>query len=533
MMTARFLSPLPGGVVSGEIDIGDISRADWRAIGNHWAEQASQRALIHADKPSIELVQACQVLALYWFATAQTTRTNMHTAIAYRACRLLHLSQKCENGSVTNWSGDQDRGMRCFWACWLTKCASQENTRFQFDCWADVTGCPLPADNVDESPRTPMQYIGKHGVIENLEPIQQNSGIGFNAALVIMQGIWWEVQDFVQTGHETCDRPTEWGSKYCSLSKRLEELPDKIAELTQYERGRESSKANSADQARSFCLGYFYHLCVVYLHSSIVPALSYSRTPLAISRVMIRLAAEQAWEHSVSMTTMADQFIARRATISKLWPVVGYGAYVCAVIQLRRFLALRVLTHQHLQEMKVHLLISGELSKYWMTLQPLHEDLKQQFSQAHALISSRGNCAQEKDEQSSRLMDQPNSGPSPELSSYHRVYVANRDARGVDRQLEEQNSNTSVRVMEAHDTPPATNVRQAPDFTSFTHIPGLTSAGERHQTVWESTMQGTSGDLAPQSDWTSREDGFWWNQDPSSLNDLFSGGFFLHDDIGF
>jgi hypothetical protein len=69
---------MAGGIISGEIDIGDVSRADWRAIGSRWSEQASQQALMNADKPCLELIQACQILALYWFAKAETTRTNMH-----------------------------------------------------------------------------------------------------------------------------------------------------------------------------------------------------------------------------------------------------------------------------------------------------------------------------------------------------------------------------------------------------------------------------------------------------------------------
>lgn len=79
MVTSSFLPPLEGGIISGEIDIGDISRADWRAIGNNWSEQASRQALMNADKPCLELIQACQILALYWFAKAETVRTDMHT----------------------------------------------------------------------------------------------------------------------------------------------------------------------------------------------------------------------------------------------------------------------------------------------------------------------------------------------------------------------------------------------------------------------------------------------------------------------
>ncbi|KAJ5214602.1 hypothetical protein N7449_001771 [Penicillium cf. viridicatum] len=311
-----------------------------------------------------------------------------------------------------------------------------------------------------------------------------------------------------------------------------------MAESTQYDRGKESSRSGSADQARAFSLTYQYHLCAVYLHSCMVPVLSCSGQTPFISRAMIRLAAEQAWEHSVSMSTMAKHFIARKAAISKSWAIVGYGAYVCAAIQLRRFLALGVLTHQRLQETKVNLQLTGELSKYWMTLQPLHEDMKRQFSQAQALISSqRVNYTQEKAGQRGKLtplIDQPDSGLSPELSSHLRTYVVNNDDfQEQDEQQARQNSNAPVLVTEAHDVSPAPNIARASDHTPLPNSLGLTGTSEPHQMFWEPSMEGPRGELGPQSSWILREDNIWWNQDPSSLGDVFGSGFFLHDDTEF
>ncbi|KAF4211435.1 hypothetical protein CNMCM5878_002601 [Aspergillus fumigatiaffinis] len=531
-----FLPSVAGGFISGEIDIGDISRADWRAIGSRWSEQASQQALMNADKPCLELIQACQILALYWFAKAETIRTNMHTAIAYRASRLLHLHQIFGKGSVTDWSADRDRGMRCFWACWLTKCASQANARFQVDCWADVIGCPLPDDGADGSPTVPRHCLDKHGLIQDIRPTQQNPDIGFHSALIIIQGHWWEVQRFAQTVYVNYGSPTERVSEYCSLSKRLEELSDKMAEFTQYEPGHEPSKSSTADQARTFSIIYLYHLCVVYLHSCMVPVLSCRRHPPTISRAMIRLAAEQAWKHSVCMTTIAEQFIARKASVSKSWPIVGYGAYVCAAIQLRRFLALGVLSYQRLQETKVHLHLTGELSKYWMTLRPLHQDMERQFSQAQSLISSRVNDAQEVDQhrhELTRLIYQPDSCSSPELSSHLRMYVANEDIQGQNEQPEQQNFNAPVTVTDARGTSLASNVPLASDHTPLAQTLEPTIASETQQANWELAMDGPRGNVSSQSNWTLREDCIWWNQDPSSLGDVFGSGFFLHNDMVF
>lgn len=121
-MHLRFLAHVPGGLTQGEIGVAEITRADWSVIGGRWAEQASQGALMHADKPCIEHVQACQTLALFWFARSETIRTNMHTGslpvvtiamLSYHAdtyCRcspqalLIELADCCNSVESTNTS---------------------------------------------------------------------------------------------------------------------------------------------------------------------------------------------------------------------------------------------------------------------------------------------------------------------------------------------------------------------------------------------------------------------------------------------
>ena len=47
-------------------------------MGRDWAESGSQLVLMHADKPSVANIQACEVLSLYWFAVGQVDRNAMH-----------------------------------------------------------------------------------------------------------------------------------------------------------------------------------------------------------------------------------------------------------------------------------------------------------------------------------------------------------------------------------------------------------------------------------------------------------------------
>lgn len=253
-----------------------------------------------------------------------------------------------------------------------------------------MEGCLLPKEGTNGSLNVPKHCVGKDGLLQDLCSTREICSVGFKTALIIIHGLWcvylhpsmgshspshrchrWKVQQFARIVHTDCGTPSEAASEYCFLSKRLEEFPDTMAEYIDYKCYRDPSRSDSADQACTFSLAYLYHLCVVYLQSCMVPVLSCSQKTPFVSRDMIRHAAEQAWEHSVFMWSMAEHFIARKKAISKSWAIVGYGAYVCAAIQIRRCLALGVLTHQRLQELKVHLRLTGELSKYWMTLRPL------------------------------------------------------------------------------------------------------------------------------------------------------------------
>lgn len=103
----------------------------------------------------------------------------------------------------------------------------------------------------------PHGALGKDGIIQDIGLTQQNSRIDFNTVLIITQRLWcvdlsrlsknysdsqhsWEVQQFVQRVHVNSGGPAEFASDYCSLSKRLEELPQGIAEIMHYEHGNVS-----------------------------------------------------------------------------------------------------------------------------------------------------------------------------------------------------------------------------------------------------------------------------------------------------
>jgi hypothetical protein len=113
------------------------------------------------------------------------------------------------------------------------------------------------------------------------------------------------------------------------------------------------------------------------------------------------------------------------------------------------------------------------------------------------------------------------------------MYVANEDIQGQNEQPEQQNFNAPVTVTDARGTSLASNVPLASDHTPLAQTLEPTIASETQQANWELAMDGPRGNVSSQSNWTLREDCIWWNQDPSSLGDVFGSGFFLHNDMVF
>lgn len=83
-------------------------------------------------------------------------------------------------------TAEEKLGSKCFWACWLTKCASLENSRFYIDCWASVEGRQLPADD-DDTTKGPPYCLDKTGTLVSSG---ENVELSFNSVLIVVQGLW-------------------------------------------------------------------------------------------------------------------------------------------------------------------------------------------------------------------------------------------------------------------------------------------------------------------------------------------------------
>ncbi|XEU94900.1 hypothetical protein FSHL1_000184 [Fusarium sambucinum] len=432
------------------------------------------------------------------------------TAIAHRASRLLHFDQVYLGDSM-NETPDRVSMTRCFWACWLTKCASMENSRFEGDCWASVEGLPLPADE-DDYLATVSYCLDKNGSLRALSgPGKQ---LGFNSVLVMVQGLWWESQQFVRSIHAKKGSPAQWAATYYSLDQRLQSLPYQLGEYRKHVLFQPINETPSRERSRTFSLRYMYELCLLYLYSSVVPVLSCRWQEPVFSRSMLQLAAEQAWEHSKTMTTMTEQYISSKAPISKLWSIVGYGAYVCVSVQLRRYHALGSLSHLELQGPLTNFRLTSELCKYWSHLRPMSENLERQFAESRTLVGLR---EAEKDvgqrqHNADSLTEQRDPGDSPALSSHIRSYVVSNDKR-------------------SNEVGDGSHISRSSTVTNQSE--GIVPGEQRDESA---AMAGqTNGHVITEdpSD-TDCEMGMntvWWDQSPGVLGELFGSDFLMLNDM--
>lgn len=78
LIVIRFLGPSStlvqqnGSILEG---LGD----DPKSLGRQWALQAGDQILPKVDRPTLEAVQVCQVLGLFWFAVGEVQRHSMFT----------------------------------------------------------------------------------------------------------------------------------------------------------------------------------------------------------------------------------------------------------------------------------------------------------------------------------------------------------------------------------------------------------------------------------------------------------------------
>ncbi|KAH8810679.1 hypothetical protein F5884DRAFT_258528 [Xylogone sp. PMI_703] len=404
--------------------------------GHEWATMGSQRVLMQADVPRLETIQACQNLALYWFAAGRTDRTHVHAHTAYKVARLLAFHEHSDHGNQAGASSITDElKKRCFWSCWATSCISQTNACFKSDPWKEAVGLRFPSDEISWAAGNPIS----HGYFDGTgEVVSATSSVpehqrepSIMAEFLKLYGLWWEIQHFIKLKDEN-NQPTVSAQKlpqFFDLDRRLNSVFDNLHPHLQYINSNLSPSQNG-DPYKLFSLHNLYHLCACTLHSSIVPLFSDMPNSAKISKRIVSLSVQDSIRHAMILLDMATVFMGARLDVSRLPSITGYAMFVAAAIHFKSLVSQRKFKSQNIGRFKAALFILHELKKYWTTLQDQWDNLSSLFStqgvHIGTLCSARTNWSMPKGNEDETIdiekiiLDKgtPKGGISPQIYTY-------------------------------------------------------------------------------------------------------------------
>ncbi|KAG0647553.1 hypothetical protein D0Z07_6611 [Hyphodiscus hymeniophilus] len=431
-MKSQQLTSGDGGGV--EIGLSMLSAADWTKQGDEWAEAGCQRALMQADIPRIEIVQACQCLALYWWAVGERERTHIISHNAYMNARLLGLHVQADD---VEGSFEDEVRRRLFWACWMNQCIGQENASFKGEPWKDAVGLKFPSDEESWNAKRSSAKEGfdGNGNIVNvdgseIDPIPSEEG-----ETVKLLGLWWEVQRFLSLPCE--DTLHEASSKIAAiheLDHRLGKVLDNLHPHLQYTNAT-TFASPKIDKYRLFSIHTLYRATCCALYSSIVPL--FANTPINphVSKKTVRLAAEESVKHAAVILDMATALMSSRPDISRLPSMVGFAMFVASTIQFKSLGAQRKLQTYGTGRFKAAIVVLDCLKEYWDSLQGLWTNLKTLFASAGInmeSIPSDPRYQLNPDDQNTdldKIVSQEGTSQSGDAAALY-TYVATQEARG-------------------------------------------------------------------------------------------------------
>ncbi|PVH73068.1 hypothetical protein DL98DRAFT_608552 [Cadophora sp. DSE1049] len=372
-----------GGDEDGvDLGISMISTSGPFNQGFEWATAASQRVLLQADVPSLETIQACQNLALYWFSRGQTNRTHIHAHTAYRTARLLNLHIPHSQHGVSNSSDlSNELKARCFWSCWMTSCISQDNANFKTMPWQEAISLPLPSDEKTFSLGTPIssECFDDNGEIMSLHSPTSKPPLSTMGELVKLFNLWWEIQHFVKhKGYNPADSSGRIATLF-ELDRRLGIVFENFHPDLQYQQA-DSLTSPKRDPYRLFSIHSLYRLCACALHTSIVPLFSESPSTPLVSKKLVRISAEESVKHASLILDMASVFLTTRPDISRLPSITGYAMFVACTVHFKSLVAQRRLQKYGTNRFKGAVCILEHLKEYWVTNQDLWDALKNLYA---------------------------------------------------------------------------------------------------------------------------------------------------------
>ncbi|GAQ42991.1 hypothetical protein EURHEDRAFT_551108 [Aspergillus niger] len=260
--------------------------------------------------------------------------TSAALALAYRSCHLLGYSRKStDNNDYYDESLESELSRRCFWACWTSTCIVMEPEPYIKLAWQEVGLVPLPGLISNTSSGytiTLNQTMDENWISRSLDRrISSDSYPGSAAILMKMVGVWAKIQQLCKE-HTSAPNAQNFGQLE-KLSHLATSLFDESTTL------RNSGHQNDPKtEGESLLLVHdaLYHQCQIAAHWMIVPLLSGIPTDPTIRSDKQRESADTVLKHAELLERLLAPYLYGRSDISRLPPLVGFGAFVAGIVLL-------------------------------------------------------------------------------------------------------------------------------------------------------------------------------------------------------
>ncbi|KAL7769934.1 hypothetical protein ACKLNR_001318 [Fusarium oxysporum f. sp. zingiberi] len=314
---------------------------------------------------------------------------NLCLALAYRSCKILGYDRRPadENDSCT--SLEAELGRRCFWACWISTCIVMQPEPYLESAWKEAAMLPLPclvSGSFNQMMDKDWNALPVRNLSENLYP-PTTPGL-----LIKIIGIWAKVQlhckSYVNRAHSGLNSLRQ-------LSQLATSIFDDAAEVrTSAYQGDQTTES----QMMLFLHDSVYHQIQIALHSTIVPLFSGIPADEKIDTETRRSAAQTVIHHADQFECLLGPHLYDKQDISRIPPLVGYGAFVVGII----FLSTEVRYHtkpaselpfntsrkdRRLATVHAILHLLDTIKAYWRALQYPAEVLRSALEAAHLALS--------------------------------------------------------------------------------------------------------------------------------------------------
>ncbi|OAA79265.1 Fungal transcriptional regulatory protein [Akanthomyces lecanii RCEF 1005] len=360
------------------------------------------------SRSSANSKEELKILSVYQSSGLPWAKAALEEATHFTVLELANLTQHIsvlllgfdkrlpdENGNSSA-SIDIELGRRCFWACWISTCIVMEPEPYIDSAWKQAAMLPLPGFISSTSlgyTITYNQIMDKYWHAISVDPRGPTSDTRCPTpagSLIKIVGVWAKVQLLCK------DRPASITSGELTSVHHFSHLATLLFDDATSVRSFVYQHDNTLE-AQNLCLFHdaIYHQCQVVLHSLLVPL--FSGIPgdrnLDNHRQTQIKAAETVLSHADRFAELLVPYLHGDEDVSRLPPLLGYGAFVVSMVFLSTEAARRNQppaegsvnankTSDRLRAVKVITRLLDTLRAYWRALQQPWEVLSSAL-QAH------------------------------------------------------------------------------------------------------------------------------------------------------